>query len=178
VFFRHGLTTLRSACTVTFADNEVGTTEWESDMIQMASNTSVVRGPHFSALRALLVPLVLVGTLLSGLLAFPGDASAASVRQGARWDHMDILLSRQETQDVARGIVGGAKVCWPLAGATAALGARIGGPYGAAIGAFAGGAMCITAVTVCAARANSQGRSAGFTVSPAWHGLRYWCWSY
>lgn len=114
--------------------------------------------------------LLVLGLSTAGVVVVGGSADALTVRTGARWDHMDILLTREETASVARGITGGAVVCWKVAAAGAAIGRTI--------GFIAASSVCLTAVTVCAAQAYLKGRSAGMTLSPAWYGIRYWCWSY
>ena len=122
--------------------------------------------------------LLLVVTIGAGaVVTDAGSAHAATVRTGARWDHLDVLLSAEETSSVARGITGGAAVCWGVGAAAAAIGLTR-GPLGGVVGAVVGGGLCVSAVTTCAAQAYRQGRRAGMTFSPAWYGIRYWCWTY
>lgn len=99
------------------------------------------------------------------------EASAVTVRSGWRWYQTDILLSWSETRSVASGLTGGMAICWPVIG--------LGAGAGAVVGAWAATLVCLSAVTVCAAKAAVKGRSAGFTISPTWRGgARYWCWDY
>lgn len=128
--------------------------------------------------KKLIVTIAVVGTLILGSsVASAAPAEAATVRTGARWDHLDVLLTREETASVARGITGGASVCWKVGAAAAGLGLTR-GPAGAFFGAVTGGGACVAAVTTCAGQAYAQGRRAGMTFSPAWYGVRYWCWTY
>jgi hypothetical protein len=145
------------------------------------------------SLRVLLVPLLAVvatfATVLPiadhHLVAFGTKPAAASpfrmfpeIRQGARWDHMDIVFSRQQTREIARGIVGTAMVCGGIAAAGAAAGKKLGGPKVAVVTGFAGGALCVATVVPAAARAASSGRGLGITVAPAWHVIRAWTWQH
>lgn len=127
-------------------------------------------------LTAVAALVVVIGPVALATLRV-SDASAATIRTGDRWDHVDVLMSRDETSSVARGVAGGASVCWKVGAAAAALGMTR-GPVGAIVGAIVGGSVCVAAVTTCAAQAYMQGRNAGMTFSPAWYGIRYWCWSY
>lgn len=119
-----------------------------------------------------------LATASLGGLAHATRAEAATVRSGAQWSQMDVLLDGNETAGVTRGFVSGAKVCWGVGLGAAALGARFGGPYAAIAAVIVGGGYCVAAVMTCAAQAYYAGRWAGMTFSPAWYGIRYWCWKY
>jgi len=126
-------------------------------------------------MKKFLTSVAVVGALVVGSLGLTsGPASAATVRTGARWYQVDVLLTHDETLSAARGVAGGAAVCWGLGGAGGAAGGLAAGPAGAFAGAVLSGGGCMTAVTLCAAEAALKGRSAGMTVS----GLRMWCWDY
>lgn len=123
---------------------------------------------------ALVVALALV---FATAILRPDTANAETVRTGARWDHVDVLLDSNETSSVARGIAGGGSVCWKVGAAAAAAGMTR-GPLGGFVAAIVGGGVCGSAVTTCAAQAYLHGKRAGMTFSPAWYGVRYWCWTY
>jgi hypothetical protein len=141
-----------------------------------------------SNLRRIITLMIVACTLTVAFATFtPTQSEAATVRTGARWDHVDLLMTRDETSSVARGVAGGGSLCWGTAGTFAAIGGTagtvIGGPWGAVAGAaissIVGGGYCMLAVTTCAARANIKGRSAGMTFAPTWRGgIQFWCWDY
>jgi hypothetical protein len=134
------------------------------------------RRPRAAAVLALVVVALIASVV--GVGSSVETAEAATVRSGARWDQIDVLFTRSETVSIATGLVGGVAACkWLTVGLTA-IGAKLGGVLGAVLAAFVTGALCVTAVTTCAAKANLKGRSAGMTISPAWFGVRWWCWDY
>lgn len=109
------------------------------------------------ALAAMLLALtVVIGT---GLVASP--AEAVTVRPGAGWGQVDVLLDSYETEQARRSYWAATVICW-----NSGIGGKL-----LSIG------VCQTAVTVCAARAyySNPRMRAGMTVT-LWGG--YWCWKY
>lgn len=104
----------------------------------------------------LLVMSTVIGT---SLVATP--AEAVTVRPGAGWGQVDVLLDSYETEQVRRSFWAATVVCW-----NSGVGGKI-----LSIG------ICQTAVTVCAARAyySSPRKRAGMTVTLSGG---YWCWKY
>lgn len=105
-----------------------------------------------------------IGTYVGAL----GSVPMWSVRPGARFGQVDILLDSYETSMVARKLWGGSVVCWP-----AAATGLVAGWVGAAL-AYS---LCITKATVCAAQAyySNPRKRAGMTVT-VWG--QSWCWKY
>lgn len=109
----------------------------------------------------LLVGLTTLGFVLGlGVLA-PAPAEAVTVRPGAKWGQIDVLMDSYETEQVRRSLWAATVVCWQsgVVGKLTVLG------------------VCQTAVTVCAAQAYyaSPRRNAGLTFTP-WG--QFWCWKY
>lgn len=105
---------------------------------------------------------LLLGVLLTGLgLVVPSSAQAVTVRPGAHFGQIDVLLDAYETEQVRRSFWAATVVCWQTGVASTLMSLGV----------------CQTAITVCAARAyyESPRRRAGMTVTP-WGG--YWCWKY
>jgi hypothetical protein len=92
-------------------------------------------------------------------------AEAATIRGGASWNQLDVLLDGGETQGAATGAIDAMLICSPAIGTAAA----IAGPLAVYVGA-----VCVSMVSVCAARAVAQGRWAGITFAPG----SAWCWTY
>lgn len=103
--------------------------------------------------------LVLSAVIGTGLVASP--AEAVTVRPGAGWGQVDVLLDSYETEQARRSYWAATVICW-----NSGIGGKL-----LSIG------VCQTAVTVCAARAyySSPRMRAGMTVT-VWGG--YWCWRY
>ncbi|MGW4507874.1 hypothetical protein ACWENO_24890 [Streptomyces sp. NPDC004436] len=105
-----------------------------------------------------MLSMAMAGTLA---MVTPGTAQAVTVRPGAKWGQVDVLLDAYETEQVRRSFWAATVVCWNsgVGGALLSIG------------------VCQTAITVCAAQAyySSPRRRAGMTVTP-WG--QYWCWKY
>lgn len=119
--------------------------------------------------------------LVSGAtLAVTPSADAATVRSGARWGQVDILLDGVETRRAATSLWGSSTTCWSVATAGASTGSLAGKALvgrwlvGGGVGAVAGGLGCVSVMSVCAAQAQVAGRWAGITVTPT----GFWCWKY
>ncbi|MFB6514740.1 hypothetical protein ACFCW4_36050 [Streptomyces virginiae] len=116
------------------------------------------RRPIRRTVTSALLSMAMAGTLA---MVTPGTAEAVTVRPGAKWGQVDVLLDTYETEQVRRSFWAATVVCWNsgVGGALLSIG------------------VCQTAITVCAAQAYyaSPRRRAGMTVT-FWG--QYWCWKY
>lgn len=103
--------------------------------------------------------LALSAVIVTGFVASPADA--ATVRPGAKWGQVDLLLDSYETEAARRSFWAATVICW-----NSGVGGKL-----LAIG------VCQSAVTVCAAQAYyaSPRKRAGMTFTP-WG--QFWCWKY
>lgn len=103
--------------------------------------------------------LALSAVIGTGLVASPADA--ATVRPGAKWGQIDLLLDSYETEAARRSFWAATVICW-----NSGVGGKL-----LAIG------VCQSAVSVCAAQAYyaRPRKRAGMTFTP-WG--QFWCWKY
>lgn len=96
--------------------------------------------------------------MLAGTVATP--AQAVTVRPGARFGQVDVMLTTRETEAVRRSAWAATVVCW----------------QSGVVGIITT-PMCVAETTVCAAQAyySSPRRRGAFTVTP-WG--QAWCWKY
>lgn len=151
-------------------------------MITTANRTEVTTPTADGRRLATRAAAVLTAAALSTASGFTvaAPAEAATVRPGAGWGQVDILLDGYETRRAATSAWGSVTTCWAVASAGASTGSLAGRALvgrwlvGGAAGAVAGGLGCVSVVSVCAAQAKVAGRWAGITVTPT----GFWCWTY
>lgn len=110
--------------------------------------------------------LVVLTAVVVAMTVAPSNANAATVRAGAHFGQIDVLLNGVETQRAATSYWGAQTVCWGVTGGAWAL--------GGIAGAVLGNLGCTAMVATCAAQAYYAHRWAGMTFYP----FSYFCWKY
>lgn len=93
-----------------------------------------------------------------GVVALSAPAAqAATVRPGAQWGQVDVLMDWSETERVRRDWWAATVICWQ-----SGLGGKIALGY------------CVPQISICAANAYYKGKRAGTTFGIG----SSWCWTY
>ena len=131
------------------------------DMFENGGNKGQSGRPQSHRIRHAFAAMLMALSAVIGTGLLEAPAEAATVRPGASWGQVDLLLDSYETEQARRSFWAATVICW-----------NSGVP-----GKLLAWGVCQSAVSVCAAQAYyaTPRKRAGMTFT-AWGG--FWCWKY